>query len=257
MAFAKRIETRIKPIFVTAVRRQASIKVEEMSKRNLQPGELERIGKALLSQDAMSEAEIENIVNSPYLYSKVRNQVLSSASAPKRGIGLSRYLVFGGSSLAVVFSLFATVAFLKSDREQVASVEAPRVVVINSSPRPDSLSQANDKPLPPIDPLIQRVNGKRRISQQAQNISYNKPSVRTDRPMQTPQPELEFYPITYTGDLNETVRGGRVVRVEMSRASLFAMGINIPLENGAEVLKADLLIGPDGVTRAVRLAKDY
>jgi len=43
----------------------------------------------------------------------------------------------------------------------------------------------------------------------------------------------------------------------MSRASLFAMGINIPLENGAEVVKADLLVGPDGVTRAVRLAKDY
>ena len=47
------------------------------------------------------------------------------------------------------------------------------------------------------------------------------------------------------------------MRVEMSRASLFAMGINIPLENGAEVVKADLLVGPDGVARAVRLAKDY
>ena len=227
-----------------------------MNKRNLQPNELDRIGKTLLSHNAISEAEIENIVSSPYLYSKVRNQVLSSAAAPKRGVGLSRYLVFGGSSLAVVFSLYAGLAFLKSDTKQVATVEAPRVVVINSSPKPDSLSQANDKPLPPVDPLIQPVNTKRRISQQAQNVSYGKPTSRPERTVPS-QPDLEFYPITYTGDLNETVRGGRVVRVEMSRASLFAMGINIPLENGAEVLKADLLIGPDGVTRAVRLAKDF
>lgn len=228
-----------------------------MKQRNLQPDELDRIGKTLLSHAAMSEAEIENIVSSPFLYSKVRNQVLSEAATSKRSYGMSRYLMFGGSSLAVVFSLFATIAFLKTDPKQVANVEAPRVVVINSSPKPDSLSGANEKPLPLVDPLIQTVNTKRRISQQAQNISYNKPNVRTDRPMQTRRPEIEFYPITYTGDLNETVRGGRVVRVEMSRASLFAMGINIPLENGAEVLKADLLIGPDGVTRAVRLAKDF
>ena len=228
-----------------------------MSKRNLQPDELDRIGKTLLSHDVMSEAEIENIISSPFLYSKVRNQVLSSATAPKRSFGLSRYLVFGGSSLAVVFSLFATIAFLKTDPKPVANVEAPRVVVINSSPKPDSLSAANDKPLPPVDQLIQPVNTKRRISQQAQNVSYGKPSIRPERTVPSRQPDIEFYPITYTGDLNETVRGGRVVRVEMSRASLFAMGINIPLENGAEVVKADLLVGPDGVARAVRLAKDY
>ncbi len=101
------------------------------------------------------------------------------------------------------------------------------------------------------------MNSKRRISQQAQNVSYSRPSSRSERTVPSRQPDIEFYPITYTGDLNDTVRGGRVVRVEMSRASLFAMGINVPLENGAEVLKADLLIGPDGVTRAVRLAKDF
>lgn len=256
MAFAKRTQAHTWSIPVTDRRQQASIEVEEMKQRNLQPDELDQIGKTLLSHVAMSEAEIENIVDSPYLYSKVRNRVLSDAVASKRGFGLSRYLVFGGSSLALVFSLFATIAFLKTDAKQVAVVEAPRVVVINSSPKPDSLSGANDKPLPPVDPLIQPVNSKRRISQQAQNVSYSKPTSRFQRTVRS-QPDIEFYPITYTGDLNDTVRGGRVVRVEMSRASLFAMGINIPLENGAEVLKADLLIGPDGVTRAVRLAKDY
>ena len=62
-------------------------------------------------------------------------------------------------------------------------------------------------------------------------------------------------PVTYTGDNGESARGGRVIRVEVSRATLFAMGINVPLENESPTVKADLLVGPDGVTRAIRLVE--
>ena len=41
----------------------------------------------------------------------------------------------------------------------------------------------------------------------------------------------------------------------MPRSALFAMGVNIPLENDAEVVKADLLVGTDGVTRAIRVVE--
>ena len=65
----------------------------------------------------------------------------------------------------------------------------------------------------------------------------------------------EFYPVTYAGDNGELARGGRVIRVDVSRATLFAMGINVPLENESPTVKADLVIGPDGVTRAIRLVE--
>jgi hypothetical protein len=68
------------------------------------------------------------------------------------------------------------------------------------------------------------------------------------------EPEREFYPVTYVGD-GESTRGGRVVRVDLPRSSLFAMGVNVPLENESPTVKADLLIGPDGVTRAIRFVE--
>ncbi|MFL6466721.1 MAG: hypothetical protein ACJ72Z_02045 [Pyrinomonadaceae bacterium] len=226
-----------------------------MSKRNLQPSDLDRLGKTLIANDAMSEAEIENIVNAPFLYSGVRSRILSDAATAGPRFGLARYFVFAGSSLAVVFSILATISFFRIEQRQVSNVEPPKVVEIKSSHVPDSIAESSQKPLP-IDPLIDRVNSKRRVSQQAQSISYRKEEGRMPQMQKAQQPALEFYPVSYTGDPNDTA-GGRVVRVEMSRASLFAMGINIPIENGAEVIKADLLIGPDGVTRAVRLAKDF
>jgi hypothetical protein len=63
----------------------------------------------------------------------------------------------------------------------------------------------------------------------------------------------EFYPVAYSGDIDEAAAGGRVIRVDMNRSSLFALGVNLPLENDEETVKADLIVGRDGVTRAIRL----
>ena len=228
----------------------------EMSKRNLQNSDLDRIGKVLFSHDAVSEAEIEKIVESPFLYSSVRSRILADAASTGTRFGFARYFVFAGSTLAVVFSVLATVSFFRVEQKPVANVEPPKVIQITSSKIPDGLSVKQQDPLP-VDQLVDRVNAKRRVSQQAQNIDDRKTETRPSqrRKVQAP-PTLEFYPVSYTGDPNE-IAGGRVVRVELSRQALFAMGANIPLENGVENVKADLLIGPDGVTRAVRLARNY
>jgi hypothetical protein len=130
------------------------------------------------------------------------------------------------------------------------------VITITRSNEPDKLYQNKEKS-EPVTPLIDSLNPKRKVSQQAQTVSYRKQEDRSTRPEKVPTPSrIEFYPVSYTGDPSE-IAGGRVVRVELSRQALFAMGANIPLENGVENVKADLLIGPDGVTRAVRLARDF
>ena len=228
-----------------------------MNKPKLQPGDLDRIGKKLIAQDVMSENDIENIVNSPFLFSTVRSRVLADAATSSRRFGFARYFVLAGSSLVIVFGVFATVSYFRIKQQPVAIVEQPKVIQIQRSKVPDGFTTKREEPLP-IDPLVERVNNKRRVSQQAQTIDYRKPGLPSARGQQrqVQQPPLEFHPIAFTGDPND-IAGGRVVRVELSRQALFAMGANIPLENGVENVKADLLIGPDGVTRAVRLAKDF
>ena len=64
----------------------------------------------------------------------------------------------------------------------------------------------------------------------------------------------EFYPITYT-DNQDSNDGGQLVRVELPRSSIAAMGIDPPVENESPKVKTDLLIGSDGVMKAVRFVK--
>ena len=119
---------------------------------------------------------------------------------------------------------------------------------ITRSSEPDGLGSRSMEPAALEQP--------RRNSPQVQDVVDRKPvtsGVRRRVPMVKTQPTMEFIPLVYTGDPNESINGGRVIRVEMSRASLFAMGVNIPIENGTELVKADLLVGQDGVPRAIRM----
>ena len=49
---------------------------------------------------------------------------------------------------------------------------------------------------------------------------------------------------------------GHVVRAEIPRSSLVAMGVvDLPIEGSNEKIKTDLLVGSDGVVRGIRIVK--
>ncbi|HKP13727.1 MAG TPA: hypothetical protein VJZ91_16520 [Blastocatellia bacterium] len=62
----------------------------------------------------------------------------------------------------------------------------------------------------------------------------------------------DFVPLTAITD-STAMRSGTIVRVEMPRASLIAMGLPLHAERADEIVKADIVVGDDGLARAIRL----
>lgn len=62
----------------------------------------------------------------------------------------------------------------------------------------------------------------------------------------------EFIPLTELADAT-AISSGTIVRVEMPRASLIAMGLPLNAERAHETVKADIVVGDDGLARAIRL----
>jgi len=218
-----------------------------MDRQYLQQDELDKISNKLIETSVLSESEIDEIAASPFLYSGVKARI-NSANEPSRAFGYGRRFALGfGSALVVIGIAMAGLFMLRSENPVTAArfvpQEQPAQEVRDVSPwLGDKVS---------VPGVVMQHNSAR-----FQKASYRKPekrSIATPRPVPEHQPALDFYPLTFAGDPNETMNGGRVLRVEMSRSSLFAMGFNVPIENGAEVVKADLLVGPDGVARAIRL----
>src|SRR5207248_5086866 len=63
----------------------------------------------------------------------------------------------------------------------------------------------------------------------------------------------DFLPLTY-GGLSQ-MDGGQVVRVEVPRSALQSLGLPINVERAGERVKADVLVGNDGVARAIRFVR--
>ncbi|HLJ50683.1 MAG TPA: hypothetical protein VKU01_31940 [Bryobacteraceae bacterium] len=60
-----------------------------------------------------------------------------------------------------------------------------------------------------------------------------------------------FYPLSY-GDDSLTQEPHLVVRLEMQRAAMRLVGIAVPEERAREPIQADVVLGADGLARAVR-----
>jgi hypothetical protein len=64
----------------------------------------------------------------------------------------------------------------------------------------------------------------------------------------------DFIPLTYGASLSGT-DGGHVVRVELPRTAMAQFGLPVNAERSAEPVKADVLLGEDGLARAIRFVR--
>lgn len=83
--------------------------------------------------------------------------------------------------------------------------------------------------------------------------SLRKPSSASQTGATEEEVVSDFMPLTYSGSSSE--EGGQIVRVEMPRAALLALGLPVNAEITGEKLKADVLLGGDGVALAIRFVQ--
>jgi hypothetical protein len=65
----------------------------------------------------------------------------------------------------------------------------------------------------------------------------------------------DYIPLTYLSD-STMFDSGLVVRVQVSRSTLLSMGLPMNVESSSELVKADVVVGDDGVARAIRFVHD-
>jgi len=64
----------------------------------------------------------------------------------------------------------------------------------------------------------------------------------------------EYLPLTYLAK-STAIDSGTIVRVELSRSALASLGIRTNFEGTGKTVKADVVIGDDGVAQAIRLVQ--
>jgi hypothetical protein len=224
-----------------------------MKQRNLQNELIDQIGGNLLEASKLQDREIEKIIAAPNLFESVRARIeakKTSDRAQRVFRDRSKFSILNWKSVTVggvlaVFLMGAIIltVFTRHEELQVAAINTPAQV-----------EQAeNPSPIPDSNEYINNSEGKTlAIPQRAVSKGRTK-HIRAKRLPRVEREEVsDFYALTYADDADD---GGQIVRVELPRSSLFAMGIDVPVENDTSKVKTDLLIGSDGVMKAVRFVR--
>ena len=216
--------------------------------RKLENKKLDDVGKALVKAGAVSTRDLEKIVADPALFESVRARIALEDSAPVPRRSFSRPAVATFASVALMIAVSVSSGIFTSEPNEVV---VDRFPAVTRKPEVKLYKEADtdvDAPEPQTSEPIraERISDRQSI----RASSPRKPVV-----VQQARYSGEFYAVSYAGDPHETERGGRIVRVDIPRSTLFAMGVDIPLENERETVKADLLIGNDGVSRGIRVVE--
>jgi hypothetical protein len=243
-----------------------------MKNRDLQNENLDRIGRRLLETARVPDEEIERIAASPQLFEAVKARIKTEQIQKQSRNFFGDWLdlqVWSWQKLGAATAAFAIAAFciaglfvFSASRKVIEQVAAPEFQ------SPDAtLESARELHFSEKPPEI--VNQKKPgVAPQvfAKQANFKNDKVKTRKPARRKspaktvpdaqiQPGGEFYALDFVGSPNETAADLRIVRTEISRSALFALGVNLPIENESEKIKTDLLVGTDGVARAIRFVE--
>ncbi len=158
------------------------------------------------------------------------------------GIAALLLVVFG---FAVFRARQAAPAKEQTNDLRATMVGAP--VTPGSAPSAPNSGQDNQ-----ISPLV---------SQPSLTVRHNRPiakaitnQAKPKRPNVNNEIATDFIPVTYGGVAN-LADGGRMVRVELPRSAMASFGLPVNMDRANERVKADVLLGVDGLAHAIRFVR--
>jgi len=146
---------------------------------------------------------------------------------------------------AVAMLLLSTVTIALWPRERRVKVDnAPA----DMSRRPKSQSPPGKSPDALSDP--QRESGTQSSTVARSDVTRGRG--RKPRVKEGADNAGELFPLTFVAKSGST-EFVQTVRIEISRSTLLSMGLPVNIDRGEGPIKADIIIGEDGVARAVRI----
>jgi len=221
---------------------RCSMQLEDQ--RTLSAG-LKQVAAVTLDEKASLNVEANLLV----MFSEQR--VASSALAHSSRKKLSRWLYVGAgvAALIAIVVLLSLTVFRAKERQD--NVQAPEN---HSAADPNSTEKKHEAVVQPL------TSGKtpEKTNPPKPSLASNKPKggtrlVKADQSASEPEIATDFFPLM-NRELTQ-LESGQVVRVELPRSALMSFGLPMNMDRANERIKADVVVGNDGLARAIRFVR--
>lgn len=213
-----------------------------------------------------SDEEIQAAAQAPFLYQRLRAQIAAEqnpivAVTPQRTGFLAALAAwpqhwrwsFAATAAGAIFLVFAGWHFWPSTPTVVPVAKqaaAPPVTApTKTAPEPERVSTNETEQVATATPTEDKPSS-------TATRPTPRPASRPATETRAEETELttDFMPLTYAGDRED--EGGQIVRMEVPREALIALGIPMAKDLTSERIRADIKLGDDGVALAIRLISD-
>jgi hypothetical protein len=151
--------------------------------------------------------------------------------------------------LLIVSGLFVT-RFWPAGSSQPASIVKVGETPANVRQEPSEAVQHQSPSEEKIQNRLASAGSTRSIRDRKERVWLPAASFRAPKLLNT-EITTDFFPVNYGGAANLDA-GGQIVRVELPRTTMASFGLPVNMERADEKIKADVLLGVDGLAHAIR-----
>ena len=173
------------------------------------------------------------------LHAPERNFVLHKSQGP-------RYWLLAAAA-AILVTVVTAAVLMRPTPELIASVDPAPL----ATPSPVATPAAT----PDVSRTPDAAPGPANRTTVARRVNQGPRKTDTAAASSTTETTTEYLPLTYMND-QTALQTGVVVRVEIPRTTLLSMGLPMNTDRADTLVKADVIVGDDGVPRAIRLVQE-
>ncbi len=221
-------------------------------KKELSDEQFDRLMKTVLSDASLADREIDKIADSPAIWWAVKRDIETGKAATVSpwppANWLRRALVFGVPTLAAAVVILSVFVWRMDDA-------APNDVAVLEPTEPAAVQSVEPSVVDLSEPM---GSASRLIALTSERVTKRvpaKPIGQTVRKIRsTPEPQeikTEFIALSYARNPDS----GQIVRVKVPSSMMVTLGLVQTVEKPTNLVDAEVLVGDDGLTRAIRFVR--
>lgn len=249
-----------------------------MKRQNLKNKEIDQIGGNLLKVTKPSNEEIEKVAANPQLFDSIKTRIKADEQLhleTKHGFVnwnwlklsfINRQAAISAVAILVVFVIFSALIVVRN-QESMQTAEKQKIVKTKIQPKitktesslqdSETESEKDFASKSEKSDINEQIASKKKSSNKPKRVQKQK-IVRKESPqVAKKEPQKVFYSLLFTENDEIGNENLQIVSTKLSRSELFALGVNLQLENETSTVETELLIGEDGVARAIRVVEKY
>jgi hypothetical protein len=240
--------------------------------RKLSDEQIDKIAKNLLQDFTLDDETLDEIAASPKLWWSVKNQIETEKTRREKSWFFAfrpQILAFGALAIVICFGLTALFLNFKSDSGSITAkqnpVQNPLDEEVKTPESPAVISPKDDFKNPEIskrfesNPAHAKVSvkiaapktklvAKNQLSESSPKLTNNSAKV---SPKKAEETKTDFIALSYAANTDS----GQIVRVKVPSSMLVSLGVATNVEKESKLVSAEVIIGDDGLARAIRFIR--